>query len=423
MKSNITIRPVIVPAQRRPDGSYNVKIRVTFQRISRLIATQYFAGPEDVTKTRPPKLRQNTVVWLRASELVRDMYGAVADLNFIVLEYMSIDAVVAHIKEHLDGGVASFRLDFFEYGHRLAEEKKNSTAKTYYVALGALQRFLNRGTLDISEISANMIKEFYAWGLKEIKASTTWEYITVLKTIYFAAKKDYNDEDAGVIRIPKNPFSKLPPKPKFAPAKTAHNIETMQKIISYTGPATFMERRALDIYILGFALMGMNMADMFGSGVLKGDILCYERQKTKDRRPDRAYIEVKVDSRISELVERYRERDCRQAFKFHRLYATPNSMAKLVGLGLDMWCERMGINRFTFYSCRHSWATIARSSACKIDKALVDECLNHTGDLPLADTYIERDWQMLWDANKKVLDLFDWPESWPEPKRTHTVKK
>ena len=98
-------------------------------------------------------------------------------------------------------------------------------------------------------------------------------------------------------------------------------------------------------------------------------------------------------------------------------------MTKMVSLGLKSWRERIGMDRFTFYSCRHTWATIARSSACRIEKSLVNECLDHAGDLPLADTYIERDWQMLWDANKTVLDIFNWPESWPEPKRTHTVKK
>ena len=64
---------------------------------------------------------------------------------------------------------------------------------------------------------------------------------------------------------------------------------------------------------------------------------------------------------------------------------------------------------FTFYAARHSWATIARND-CRIDKATVDECLNHVGNMQLADVYIKKDWRIQWDVNKKVLDLFTWTE-------------
>lgn len=63
----------------------------------------------------------------------------------------------------------------------------------------------------------------------------------------------------------------------------------------------------------------------------------------------------------------------------------------------------------TFYSARHSWATIARSSRLNIDKYTVHEGLNHVDDaMKITDIYIDRDYTNIWNANAKVLGLFDW---------------
>ncbi len=61
----------------------------------------------------------------------------------------------------------------------------------------------------------------------------------------------------------------------------------------------------------------------------------------------------------------------------------------------------------TFYSFRHSWATIARSIG--IDKYTVHEGLNHVdAEMKITDLYIERDYRPIWEANARILALFDW---------------
>ena len=46
-----------------------------------------------------------------------------------------------------------------------------------------------------------------------------------------------------------------------------------------------------------------------------------------------------------------------------------------------------------------------------IDKATVDEALDHVGDYQLADIYLEKDWSIINKANTEVLALFDFHES------------
>jgi integrase len=77
-----------------------------------------------------------------------------------------------------------------------------------------------------------------------------------------------------------------------------------------------------------------------------------------------------------------------------------------VNKGLKEWCEQEGIEPFTFYAVRKSWATIARKKG--VEKALVDEGLAHVGDYKMTDIYAERPWDKINEANSKVLALFDW---------------
>ena len=54
-------------------------------------------------------------------------------------------------------------------------------------------------------------------------------------------------------------------------------------------------------------------------------------------------------------------------------------------------------------------ATFARN-ICGIDKATVHEMLNHASskDFAMTDVYLRRDYSHLWEANDKLLSLFDW---------------
>ena len=61
----------------------------------------------------------------------------------------------------------------------------------------------------------------------------------------------------------------------------------------------------------------------------------------------------------------------------------------------------------TFYSARHTWATLAYSAG--IDKAIINDCLCHVdSSMRVTDLYIAKDWEVMWKANEKVLSLFDW---------------
>jgi len=153
----------------------------------------------------------------------------------------------------------------------------------------------------------------------------------------------------------------------------------------------------------------MNSADLYLAEPGKNGIITYHRQKTKDSRRDKAKMKVRIEAYLSPLVEKYRDPEGNRLFSFYRNYSNFESLNKSINKGLKKIGEALGINDLEYYAARHSWATIAQSSAVKIEKAKVREALNHADpEMKMTDIYTDRDWTVIWDANKKVLDLFDW---------------
>ena len=109
------------------------------------------------------------------------------------------------------------------------------------------------------------------------------------------------------------------------------------------------------------------------------------------------------------LLKKYRDPEGNRLFSFYKHYYSHMALNTAINKGLKQIGTKLGIDDLEFYAARHSWATIARSAAVGIDKATVHEALNHIDDqMKVTDIYIDRDWSVIWDANRKVLEKFDW---------------
>jgi len=114
-------------------------------------------------------------------------------------------------------------------------------------------------------------------------------------------------------------------------------------------------------------------------------------------------------------MEKYEDKTKQKVFRFSRMYVNHTCFNSAINKGLkeiekDINAElkRMGkdivIDDLEFYAARHSWATIARNDL-KIDKYVVHEALNHVDSkMKITDIYIEKDFTMINEANRKVID-------------------
>lgn len=414
----ITFKAIIIPGNRRKDGTYPVNIRVTFKGKTRRLATTLSATQGDLSRSLKIK---NAQILNRTDALIAQMRDAVKDISPFDLEAQDVDWVVRHIKDRLAG--EQFRLDFFEWSDRYILTKAESTRKAYVSALNTLERFLGERRIDINAISRPILlgmmemvdnepkmhfdareKAVIPSSKAKIPRGASTRHLGKLEHLFNAAKDYYNDEDAGRILIPRSPFSKI--VKVYPPSDGQDNlgVELMQRILDAQVDTRVM-RTALDLFIVSFGLMGANMADLYYAKPVTAEWV-YNRRKTASRRQDRAEMRVRIPAQLRPYLERLQGRGGWWLNELHTFASSKDFATQRVNRCLKRWCEDNEVEPFTFYAARHTWASLARKAG--VDKSTLDECLGHKGTFQVADIYAERAWDLIQEANLKVLDLFTW---------------
>lgn len=152
--------------------------------------------------------------------------------------------------------------------------------------------------------------------------------------------------------------------------------------------------------------MGTNVPDIYAA-TRDNDIISYNRAKTKDRRYDKAEMRIRLEPICSCVVSDLIDSENKRAFLLYKKYDNYKSIADKANKRLKEIAKIIGVEPFTMYSARHTWASIAYSIG--IPKSLINDCLCHVDpDMAVTDIYIKKDWSVLWEANRKVLERFEW---------------
>ena len=391
----LTFKPIIVFGNKRKDGTWAVYVRVTFKGVSRRVSTPLACTSADLT--RSGRIKSGEVLD-RADEIVRQLRKAAGTIAPFDLEGMDVDGILSRIRSRLAGD--GFVLDFFAWADVFIQTKTPMTQDVYRTALNAFSRYLGKRSVDINGISRAMVVGFVESLDGELKAS---RYVSHLGHIYRKAKERYNDEDSGAIVIPRDPFGSARVRivhiPQGQPALPVHVI---QKMIN-AKPEKEGERFALDVFLLSFILMGVNLADLWEARPFSDDVWTFKRKKVWSR--SGMIVKAKIWPEALPFIERLRGSG-EWWLNGLRCCVGKRECCGKINRHLRGWCEAEGLEPFTMYAARHSWATLARSLGA--DKSVVDDALGHRGDYKIADIYAEKAWGLCWDACRRVLDLFVW---------------
>ena len=210
---------------------------------------------------------------------------------------------------------------------------------------------------------------------------------------------EFNTEEKTIIKS--DPFIRYKvPKQVMKKGVRALTLEELMKVYHYQGKPGSRSQLARDTFILSFCLMGMNSVDLFSATNYKNGFIKYNRTKTKDRRNDEAYIEVKVHPFIKPLMKKYA--GTKTVFNFRSRYNDYEGFNKNLNIGLKIVGKAVGISDLEFYQARHTFATLSRN-LMKFSKGDVDEALNHVGSFEVADIYIAKDFSIINDNNFKLI--------------------
>lgn len=391
----------------REDGLRAVRVRVYHNGASTALSTPYFVDKTQVT--RGGKIKDAAIVDA-CSELIRNWRNAITNYGSAI-EALDVKELVAMLKQSKGDGVG---LDIVEHIYKVAESKRTAqTRHNYRVVAASLSRYLNGRGLDINQLSHQVLSAYEEWLRKDGKTpGTIVQYMSLIKSAYNTACLWHNDEDADKIVVTRHPFRKykVPSVPVVAPR--AIDLATLQAIADLPSEPRYNSQRNLgrDLMMLSFGLGGMNYADLYALpyDAIKGDYIEYKRQKTKHSRADEALYRVWICDEVRPLVTRYLDPTRQRLFIFHRRFPAGNFPTK-VSCAVKAVEKAVPYERhYTYYSARHTYATLAYNVA-NIDKYTVHELLNHADkEMKITDRYIERDWQRLYDAHKRIVALVNW---------------
>lgn len=416
----VTFSYVVLPHLRKGDGTNFIRIRVTHARKSKYIKTGIAVEPSDLT--RSGKLKHQGKIDLARDE-IRRLREITDAMPTYTLAAMEVGDVVEHIRV-MQEREKVFRLNLARYCEGKASRMKPSTARGYLSALNCLARFLGHEP-DISELSVKLLRDWEAFILAEGKMvlnvktgglkqsdkrkgeGCVRRYMGAMCSLYRMARMEFNEPDRGLFRIPIDIFEYYDP-PKAKPAEHRDiPAEWVQLMIDQRRSLNGSERLGVDVFLISFALMGVNLVDLYNMKKPKGEILHYFRTKTTDSKADRAEMYVRIEGCVRQLCEAYRGKDL--AFDFSARYGSVKNFNVVVNRGLRLWIARNKLDKdFTFYSARHTWGTLASSKSVGIDSRVVTDAMTHSSKSPMDDVYIRKDWERVWDANAKVLGLFRW---------------
>lgn len=397
-----SIQPVILSHQIKKDGTVNVKIRITHKRKVKYLPTTIIAKKGDYDSEFKVK---NSII-VKCADTLKTIDEIISDTPIDDFLTMDVNDVVKHLEWKMKRK-EKFKLDFFLWAEDFIAKKPKYSGNNYKSAINSFARFLGRDCMDISEVTSSLMRRFQTY-LEEKHgkdARAVSLYTSSIATIHAEARRRFNDNEMGDVLI-KNPFAYYsPPKQKIA-KKRCVEPETIQKLIDIRGSLNQYHRLAVDVFLLSFALMGTNIPDLYDAKK-DGDVIYYNRTKTRGRRYDSAEMRIRLEPVCQKLFDVFKDDSGERAFNLYHSYTFYKSIADKANDRLKEVASIMGVPPFTMYSARHSFATISFSLG--IPRSLISDMLCHVDpNLSVTDIYIKKDWSVLWEANRKVLESFDW---------------
>lgn len=420
----ITFKGLIRPERKKEDGTWNVQIRVTYDRKTKYIPTSMFVSKEHLntkqtlitSKAKLKKIRE-----------VEDEYREIVE-DIAITPSLDTQKIIDFIKRKLDKRQSS-EIDFAAFiqesinkRKKVAKDEKDKIATGYQTVLNSLKDFFQSDTIFITDITAKSLKKFEDYLKTERKVfrlnkkgqmterilkpvgNGVNNYMRDVRALFNDAIDLHNDEDENEIVITHNPFKKYK-IPKPVPGKKRNlQVDVIKKIKEHSCNGQ-LKQLGRDVFMIAFYLVGINNKDLFTATTVENDRFIYNRSKTKGRRIDKAHISIKLEPELNDLKNKYRDPDGRHVFNFYKSYKNIENFNRAVNNGLEQLSKELNLGlKVTSAYARTSWASIAHN-ICGVSKDDVDLALNHLDPkYKLADVYIDRDFTLIDKANRKVLD-------------------
>ena len=149
----LTFKAEILKNKQKSDGTYNVKIRMTYNREVKRLETNIFVRQEDLTKSfklKNPKFIQE------ADAIVRHYQEECTKLQIDINHYI-LDEIITLLKGEQK---KSQEIDFIQFSREWIAHATIKGAENYTSAINAFVQFLGKDKLVIQQLTTSLLKEF-----------------------------------------------------------------------------------------------------------------------------------------------------------------------------------------------------------------------------------------------------------------------
>lgn len=211
----LTIKAEVQRDKQRNDGSYNVKIRFTYERKVRRLSSSLFVTAKDLTKSL--SFKDGTPIKREIDDLVRYYQDKCAHFQ-IESKCYTLDEIINCLDEERERNRS---VDFIQFAREWIANTEVKGVKNYKSAVNALIRYVNKEHLNVNDITVTFLNGFIKFLNKEREARievlrcsgkrvpsnrSASLYISSVRHLFNEAKRFYNDYDRNIILIPNSPF-------------------------------------------------------------------------------------------------------------------------------------------------------------------------------------------------------------------------
>ncbi|KAA9349749.1 site-specific integrase [Larkinella humicola] len=379
--------------RQKNDGTYPVKLRVTFKRKQQYYTTNINLTESQWEKVGKPKPREDFIkdtkalletACKRAEKVIRDLP---------VFTFEEFETRYAGTVEAPSNSVFA---GFDRYIEQLTNEGRAGTGSSYRCALNAIQNYhQSKALLSYRDVTPQWLQGFEKWMLSIGNSITTVGiYLRSLRTIYNRAI-----EDGGIDRE-NYPFTKRRYQiPTGRNVKKALTLADIEKIFHYQAEPMSAEDRARDLWLFSYLCNGMNPKDMcrltyqqIGSKQIR-----FVRAKTERTKREVKPIVVAITDDVWRIITKWGQKPAtphRYVFGIlepgmsaERELAAVQQFVKTINKYIGRIAEALGINKeITTYTARHSFSTVLKRSGAPIE--FISESLGHQ-DIRTTENYLD----------------------------------
>lgn len=375
----------------RAEGIAPVYIRVIHNRRSLFIKTQY-----NVNKNgHKGNIVTDAFVLQECSRII---YEYAERLNHINYKGWDVHKVADFLRH--DDEQASFSEFCERWLDNLYNEGRDSVYGQTKKAYNSLKEFLEVDDIKPCHMTSVNIN---GWVQSMMKTKAIKEkYPQLIRRMYLAFLAEHNDYDNGDIRIKVNPFVTLKIPKSDRTRKKAISLQELRKFFATPVGKRKNDEFAKDVCKISFCLAGINAADLYAARKEQyyDGILHYNRQKVKDRRDDEGYMEIRVPDYIMPTIKKYLNKGKGDYWlNWHEDCPNRGAVNHKIWDGLQSYNDA----EITFYSFRHTWATIAQNDlGCNFDD--VAFALNHVRHA-VTRGYVKPKYDRIWSINERMIEL------------------